>query len=358
MPESAPVADVPFAGGIEDFESLVQQHRPRIFRFLLASLRDRETAENLTQDCFVRAFKARDQFRGNSSLGTWLMHIAANLVRDHESNSRLKFWKRRLRPGVDPNDLSDWIPDQQKSPEALALAKEQVASHMEGRVEFVGAAADGLSAPVCGRHGPSGDRRCNGNEGRDGQDAPLSGGAVGKARPGGRQMNQHLSSDQISKCLIGDGSPQETQHVWECAACSAELGRVESSFSQFRGSIRHWSDGVSVTDGAIPWNVRIEVATLQGLYAGHETIAGIGSADHSRGGGSAASGCRLAPAGPESGERVRPFVRAGSAAASAQATRTVQGRRRKPGKDGGNQGQASQGGAQVVCSADSAAGRS
>lgn len=126
MPESAPVADVPFAGGIDDFESLVQQHRPRIFRFLLASLRDKEAAENLTQDCFVRAFKARDQFRGSSSLGTWLMHIAANLVRDHESNSRLKFWKRRLRPGVDPNDLSDWIPDQQKSPEALALAKEQV----------------------------------------------------------------------------------------------------------------------------------------------------------------------------------------------------------------------------------------
>jgi len=54
------------------------------------------------------------------------MHIAANLVRDHEANSRLKFWRRKLRPDVDPNDLSDWIPDQQKSPEALALAREQV----------------------------------------------------------------------------------------------------------------------------------------------------------------------------------------------------------------------------------------
>ncbi len=34
---------------------------------------------------------------------------------------------------------------------------------------------------------------------------------------------------------------------------------------------------MSVTDGAIPWNVRIEVASLKGLYAGHETVAGIGS---------------------------------------------------------------------------------
>ena len=111
---------------IDDFDSLVQLHRPRIFRFMLASLRDTEAAENLTQDCFIRAYKARVQFRGDSSSITWLMQIAANLVRDHQGNSRLKFWRRRLRSDVDPNELSDWIPDQQKSPEALALAKEQV----------------------------------------------------------------------------------------------------------------------------------------------------------------------------------------------------------------------------------------
>jgi RNA polymerase sigma-70 factor (ECF subfamily) len=120
------MAEEPCAGGLQDFDSLVRQHRPRIFRFLLASLRDKEAAENLTQDCFVRAFRARDQFRGGSSLGTWLMHIAANLVRDHEANGRLKFWRRQLRSDVDLNDISDWIPDQHKSPEALALAKEQV----------------------------------------------------------------------------------------------------------------------------------------------------------------------------------------------------------------------------------------
>jgi len=74
----------------------------------------------------MRAYKARDQFRGGSSLGTWLMHIAANLVRDREANNRLKFWKRKLRDDVDLNDLGDWMAAQQKSPEALALAREQV----------------------------------------------------------------------------------------------------------------------------------------------------------------------------------------------------------------------------------------
>jgi RNA polymerase sigma-70 factor (ECF subfamily) len=117
---SAPVEDM------EDFESLVRLHRPRVFRFLLASLRNRETAENLTQDCFVRAYEARDQFRGASSVATWFLQIAANLVRKHESSSRLKFWRRNLHPDADVADLASAIPDHQQSPEALASIQEQV----------------------------------------------------------------------------------------------------------------------------------------------------------------------------------------------------------------------------------------
>jgi TonB family protein len=90
-------------------------------------------------------------------------------------------------------------------------------------------------------------------------------------------MNPHLSGQQISRYLIGDASPQESRHVSSCAACGGELARLESSFSQFRGSVRSWSDRRSATDGAVPWNVRVEVATLQGLYSPHKTVAGIGS---------------------------------------------------------------------------------
>jgi RNA polymerase sigma-70 factor (ECF subfamily) len=124
--ESTPVAEGTCVEELLDFDSLVELHRPRVFRFILASLRDRETAENLTQDCFVRAYKARDQFRGAAGIGTWLMHIAANLVRDHEGSSRLKFWRRSLRPAVDLADIGNWIPDRKRSPEAMVLVKEQV----------------------------------------------------------------------------------------------------------------------------------------------------------------------------------------------------------------------------------------
>jgi RNA polymerase sigma-70 factor (ECF subfamily) len=109
-----------------EFEALVQAYRPRVFRFLLVSLRDRESAENLTQDCFLRAYRARAQFRGASSPATWLMQIAINLVRKHESSNRLKFWRRALHSGVHPEDLGDWTSDRQLTPEAVALAREQV----------------------------------------------------------------------------------------------------------------------------------------------------------------------------------------------------------------------------------------
>jgi RNA polymerase sigma-70 factor (ECF subfamily) len=128
-PAPVPVIEENCVIAAEDgFDAVVQLHRPRVFRFILASIRDTESAENLTQECFMRAYKARDTFRGESRIGTWLMHIAANLVRGHEASSRLKFWRRSLRDTADLSDLRDSIPDRQRSPEALMLAKERLAS--------------------------------------------------------------------------------------------------------------------------------------------------------------------------------------------------------------------------------------
>jgi len=143
LSEAAPPAEPISHGELPDFDLLVHLHRPRIFRFILASVRDREAAENLTQDCFVRAYKARDQFRGASNVSTWLMQIAANLVRTHESSRRLKFWRRSLRPVIDLADVREWIPDQHLSPEQMAAAKQQVeaiwkvAAHLSERQRTV-----------------------------------------------------------------------------------------------------------------------------------------------------------------------------------------------------------------------------
>jgi RNA polymerase sigma-70 factor, ECF subfamily len=116
------------AAPLEDFDSVVRLYRPKIFRFILASLRQPDTAENLTQECFVKAFQARGRFRGEASVNTWLMQIAVNLVRDHCSNSRLKFWRRATRSGIDVSAAGDWVADRKLSPEAAAVARQRVAA--------------------------------------------------------------------------------------------------------------------------------------------------------------------------------------------------------------------------------------
>ena len=47
------------AAEIQDFDTVVRLYWPRIFRFVLASLRDRDAAQTLTQDCFLKAYRGR-----------------------------------------------------------------------------------------------------------------------------------------------------------------------------------------------------------------------------------------------------------------------------------------------------------
>jgi RNA polymerase sigma-70 factor (ECF subfamily) len=128
LPELARAAVETPAPELADFEAVVRLYRPGIFRFILASLRDRDAAETLAQECFLRAYRARQQFRGEASVKTWLMRIAVNLVRDHLSNVRLKFWRRAQRSSVDPSMAAGWLADRRSSPEDAAHAKEQVAA--------------------------------------------------------------------------------------------------------------------------------------------------------------------------------------------------------------------------------------
>ena len=54
----------------EEFSAVVTAHRPQIFRFLLASTRDVDLAETLTQECFLKAHRNWTGFRGDSG-GGW-----------------------------------------------------------------------------------------------------------------------------------------------------------------------------------------------------------------------------------------------------------------------------------------------
>ena len=114
----------------EQFDGIVLAHQRRIFRVLYSLVRDHDTADTLTQECFLRAYRKRRSFRGEASVGTWLVRIATNLARDHARNRRAAFWRKLLQKNPDghaaPRPLD--IPDPAPSPERVVLAREQLES--------------------------------------------------------------------------------------------------------------------------------------------------------------------------------------------------------------------------------------
>jgi len=121
----------------QEFSTIVANCRPQIFRFLLASTRDPDLAETLTQDCFLKAHRNWSGFRGESTAITWLMRIAINLQKDHWRSRRIQFWRRTNTNAVDADEASEWLPSGESSPEQQLLAREQV--------KQVWSAVDGLS---------------------------------------------------------------------------------------------------------------------------------------------------------------------------------------------------------------------
>ena len=118
-----PAPIVSDAGGVEEWMRL---YRGRVFRYILFATRDEDVAESLTQDCFLRAHTAQSSFRGECAMSTWLMRIAVNLVRDHQRNMKLRFWRRAAM--LDASEMSDRLPDTQSSTEHRLIAQERVST--------------------------------------------------------------------------------------------------------------------------------------------------------------------------------------------------------------------------------------
>jgi RNA polymerase sigma-70 factor (ECF subfamily) len=80
--------------------AIMQANNRRLYRLARGVLRNDSEAEDVVQETYVRAFTHLEQFRGDSSLSTWLSRIAMN-----EALGRL----RRQRPGVEWSTLPQGV---------------------------------------------------------------------------------------------------------------------------------------------------------------------------------------------------------------------------------------------------------
>ena len=65
-------------GDVRAFDELVERYHGKIYGLTYNMTSNREDAEDLTQEVFVKAFEALPRFKGNSSFYTWLYRIAVN----------------------------------------------------------------------------------------------------------------------------------------------------------------------------------------------------------------------------------------------------------------------------------------
>ncbi len=92
------------AGDRGAFERLYRQNVNRVFSLCVRMVADRERAEELTQDVFVRAWEKLHLFRGESSFSTWLHRLTVNVVlnaRKSDGRQKARFEENDEDAGMD-----------------------------------------------------------------------------------------------------------------------------------------------------------------------------------------------------------------------------------------------------------------
>ncbi|MGA3136422.1 MAG: sigma-70 family RNA polymerase sigma factor [Terracidiphilus sp.] len=154
-------------GDVSAYDTLVRKYDRQIFRIAQHITQNREDAEDVMQDAFLKAYEKLDQFQGNSKFYTWLVRIAVN-----ESLMRLR--KRRTgkmvsideeietAEGSVPRDLADWAPDPEQNygrAELNRILEKTIKGLPPGfKVVFELRDVQGLSTEDTGK-------RCSGNRG-------------------------------------------------------------------------------------------------------------------------------------------------------------------------------------------------
>src|SRR3954470_22773500 len=101
------------AGDVSAFEQLIKRYDRNVFRIANHITQNREDAEDVVQDAFLKAYQKLDQFQEQSKFYTWLVRIAVN-----EALMRLR--KRRTGTGRTVSIDEDIETDDDSIPREIA----------------------------------------------------------------------------------------------------------------------------------------------------------------------------------------------------------------------------------------------
>ena len=70
-------------GDLKAFDLLVLKYQRRVFRLISRVIKNNSEVEDVAQECFIKAYRAIHQFRGDSAFYTWLYRIAVNTAKNY-----------------------------------------------------------------------------------------------------------------------------------------------------------------------------------------------------------------------------------------------------------------------------------
>lgn len=107
-------------GDTTAFEPLVLRYKDLVFARIYRSVCDRSSAEELSQEVFVKAFRGIRGFRGDCKFSSWLTRIALHAVSTHRSS---RGYREALRTEPGAQEISHSLDE---GAEAVLLQRERV----------------------------------------------------------------------------------------------------------------------------------------------------------------------------------------------------------------------------------------
>jgi RNA polymerase sigma-70 factor (ECF subfamily) len=114
-------------GEVRAFELLLARHRRPVYNFILRFVGDKETAEDLLQEAFLRVIKGADNYKRQAKFTTWLYTIARNLCVDQSRRRKHRKHASLDAPmsvSEDSNTLLDVIPSSEMASDRKSVNKE------------------------------------------------------------------------------------------------------------------------------------------------------------------------------------------------------------------------------------------
>lgn len=94
-------------GDVSAFDEVVKRYRTPLVNFVARFINDRDTAEDLAQETFLRVYKTIGRYKFNvAQFSTWLYRIASNLCKN-EVRNRKRRWRHFINPIKNADETSN-----------------------------------------------------------------------------------------------------------------------------------------------------------------------------------------------------------------------------------------------------------